>query len=189
MLNYESSKDETDKFCSVHNYKIFYQNFFITPHRKILEIGTSSCGFAKFLRDNNIGEHLVGADLRKNIVSGHIPSNETWCDLFDEFHEGDVSKPDFKYWIELNYKNAFDLIIEDCSHKVAQQEYLISNIAPISLSETGVWITEDINGMDNAQKVVNAVTDDLKPYAYLVDLKRGKDRYDDYVVVIDKRKL
>lgn len=188
MLDYESSRDETDKFCSYHNYRLLYQNFFLTPHRKILEIGTSSCGFAKFLKDNNIGEFLVGVDLRKDIVSGHVPSNKTWCELFDEFYVGDVSKPEFKEWAESNFRNDFDLIIEDCSHKLEQQKYLIS-LSQTLLSDKGVWITEDIHGYDNAKEVIKCVPDALQGLAYVWDGWDSKKRYDDFCVVIDRRRI
>ena len=99
MFNYESSIGETDKFRKPHNYQIIFPNFFLTKPKNILEIGTSSCGFAKFLKDNKIGEWIVGADITKGLVSHHIPSNLTWEHLFDDFFEGDAMSQEFRDWI------------------------------------------------------------------------------------------
>ncbi len=197
MINYSSSSDYTDKFCHQHNYKIFYQNFWQSKYDKVLEIGLGSCGFTKFLVDNNIGNFHIGADINdiksfENVEPAYqefVKSKETFCStLLNDVYHGDVEALEFKQWLENNYKNDIDLVIEDCSHAVKQQKYLIS-ISDMVLSSEGVWITEDIVGYHNAQEVIESVPVEHKPYAYLVDLKSGKRRFDDFVVVIDRRKL
>jgi len=193
MFNYESTFDHTDKFRSNapqypgHNYHLIYPYYLMTKPKRILEIGTASCGFAKFLKDNNIGEHIVGADTTKGIVSGHIPSNDTWEHLFDDFYVGDAMEQDFLDWIDSkNYK--FDLIIEDGSHKVEMQTDLIRKSAKL-LSDNGVYITEDITTPQNGAQILDAVPTKYKPYSYCVDLRHSRGRMDDLIVVIDLRKL
>jgi spermidine synthase len=191
MFNYISSFNETDKFRQAHNnghnYQLIYPNFFLSKPRTILEIGTSSCGFAKFLRDNNIGNLLVGADLERGIVSHHIPSKLTWENLFDDFFIGDAISSKFLDWItEKKYK--FDLVIEDASHKLEDQMYLISKCEYL-LSDSGVYITEDIASYDNAKTIIKSIPEKYKKYAYITDLTNSFDRPDDICVVIDCRQL
>lgn len=194
MINYESSIDETDKFRKNnrpdypgHNYQLLYHNFFISNPQKILEIGTSSCGFAKFLKDNNIGKYIVGADLRKDIVSGHIPSNLTWSHLFDDFYEGDAMSEDFLFWIK-NKEYKFDLVIDDASHKVDMQKYLISK-CDFFMSDDSVYITEDITSYENAVDILKSVPEQYRTYSYIFDARYSCGRYDDLCVIIDYRKL
>lgn len=147
--------------------------------------------------DNNIGNFYIGADIYdiksfddvQPIYKELVKSEDTFCtQLLNDVYHGDVEAPEFKKWLEENYKYDIDLVIEDCSHSLDQQKYLIS-LSDMVLSDNGVWITEDIVGYNNAQQVISSVPVSHKPYAYLVDLKLGKGRFDDFVVVIDKRKI
>lgn len=197
MINYISSIDETDKFirsikndCTIgHNYKPLYNSIFLSDYKldKILEIGTSSCGFAKFLKDNQIGNWLVGADLKRGIVSGHIPSKKIWPHLFDDFYEGDVSDPQFIEWIKnKNYK--FDLAIDDASHEPQLQKYLLNRCNEF-LSDQGVYVMEDIRSYDQAKENLRYVPAELRKVAYIVDLTFSTGRFDDICIVVDKRAL
>jgi|TARA_B100000073_G_scaffold84137_3_gene64784 spermidine synthase len=187
MFNYESSIGETDKFRKPHNYQIIFPNFFLTKPKNILEIGTSSCGFAKFLKDNKIGEWIVGADITKGLVSHHIPSNLTWEHLFDDFFEGDAMSQEFRDWIaKKEYK--FDLIFEDASHTLEMQKHMISTCDTL-LSENGVYITEDIASYMNAKSIIRSVPTALRQYAYIADLTDSIGDPYDMVVVVDKRRL
>lgn len=187
MFNYESSIGETDKFRKPHNYQIIFPNFFLTKPKNILEIGTSSCGFAKFLKDNNIGEWIVGADITKGLVSHHIPSNLTWEHLFDDFFEGDAMSQEFRDWVaKKEYK--FDLIFEDASHTLEMQKHMISTCDTL-LTENGVYITEDIGSYMNAKAIIRSVPTALRQYAYIADLTDSIGDPYDMVVVIDKRRL
>lgn len=193
IFNYKSSFDETDKFrsdhkwCPGHNYRLVYPYFLMTKPKRILEIGTASGGFAKFLRDNNIGEYIVGADTSKPFISNHIPSNETWENLFDDFYVGDATKEDFLDWIDSKgYK--FDLIIEDGDHTLEMQTNLMRKCHRL-LSDNGVYITEDIESSFVATRVLRSVPDIYKKYSYCLDLRYSNGRKDDLIVVVDLRKL
>ena len=188
-INYESSIDETDKFCPPHghNYRLLYHNIFLSEPNTILEIGTASCGFAKFLKDNNLGKHIVGADLKKGVVSYHIHSRLTWEDLFDDFYEGDATSNDFLEWIKgKNYK--FDLVIDDASHTVAMQINLLKK-CELFMSDSSVYLIEDISSYNNAKEIIKHVPTSLKPYAYIVDLSDAYNRWDDICIIIDTRKI
>jgi spermidine synthase len=190
MFDYKSSFEETDKFRqgnNGHNYQLIYPNLFLTKPETILEIGTASCGFAKFLKDNNIGKFIVGADLKKGIVSYHIPSKKTWEHLFDDFFIGDVTSQEFLSWIkDKNYR--FDLVIDDASHTIATQIHLIQ-ICKDLLSDNGVYIIEDISSYHNAKEIIKAIPKEYKQYAYIVDLTDSCARSDDICIIIDGRKL
>tara|TARA_B100001778_G_scaffold15636_2_gene11942 strand:+ start:1835 stop:2416 length:582 start_codon:yes stop_codon:yes gene_type:complete len=193
MFNYESSFDETDKFRSNdslypgHTYNLIYPYFLMTKPKKILEIGTSSGGFAKFLKDNNVGDHIVGVDTSKPFTSDHVPSDKTWEDLFDDFYMGDATKQDFLDWIESkDYK--FDLIIEDGDHEIEMQENLIRK-CPKLLSDSGVYIIEDIQCSWNVKRLMGCVPREYRPYSYYIDFRYINHTYDDLILVIDLRKL
>lgn len=190
MYDYLSSFDETDKFRrekNGHNYQLIYPNFFLTLPSSILEIGTASCGFAKFLKDNNLAKFIVGADLQKGIKSDHIPSKLTWDSLFDDFFTGDATSQQFLDWV-VSKQYKFDLVIEDSSHTIEDQVNLISK-CEYFLSDSGVYITEDIISYDYAKKIIEAVPVKYKQYAYIVDLTKSCDRNDDICVIIDYRRL
>lgn len=192
-FNYLSSLEETDKFRGSvlldgkvgHNYKSLYNSVFITKPEAILEIGTASCGFAKFLRDNNIGKFLVGADLIKGIVSHHIPSKLLWCDLFDDFYEGDVSSNLFLEWLR-NKQYLFDLIIDDASHQPALQKHLVSKCTQF-LSSRGIYIIEDIISHEVAVDVFASIPTHLKPKASIYNASLSINRSDDICIIIDLR--
>lgn len=189
MLDYYSSIKETDKFRKPHNYQMIYPNLLWTKPKKILEIGTASCGFAKFLKDNNIGEWLVGVDIKKGIISNHIPSKKTWEHLFDDFFEGNAMSPEFIDWIEKKkYWQTFDLVIDDASHQLDLQIYLIQ-MADRLLSDNGVYITEDIGSYQQAKSIIQNVPKSLKDKAYIVDLTDSVNDPFDRCVIIDNRKL
>ena len=140
-----------------------------------------------FLKDNNIGEWIVGADLKKDIVSGHIPSNLTWGHMFDDFFEGDATSQKFLDWLEKkDYR--FNLVIDDASHTLAMQKYLIS-MANVFLEDNGVYVTEDIASYGNAKEIIKSVPEELKKYAYIADLTDAYQLHDDMCVVIDKGRL
>ena len=193
MFDYLSSINETDKFRgglykearAGHNYQLIYENILSADLDKILEIGTSSCGFGKFLRDNQIGKYLVGADLKKCFVSNHIPSNQIWLDVFDDFYEGNVAQPQFIEWIN-NHNYKFDLVIDDASHEVSLQQHLISNCESF-LSERGIFVTEDIVSFSVARQLFDHIPNRLKPLSYIVDLSLSVGRSDDICIIIDKR--
>jgi hypothetical protein len=195
MIDYSSSIDDTDKFRggilidgkAGHNYKNMYQQIFLTKPQTILEIGTASCGFAKFLKSNNIGTCLVGADKEKGIVSHHIPSRLTWCDLFDDFYVGDVSRPEFIDWIR-NKNYTFDLIIDDASHDAELQKHLVSTVTEF-LSPNGVYVVEDIGSYDTAVMLFSCLPNHLKINAIIYDSRLSINRLDDLCLVIDLRNL
>jgi len=196
MINYISSINETDKFIGSisknpklgHNYKPIYSLIFNNnPLDKILEIGTASCGFAKFLKDNGIGSFLVGADIKRGIVSYHIQSRLTWEHLFDDFFEGDVASEIFRQWVS-DKKYKFDLIIDDASHEPQLQKYLLQ-ICDDLLTNTGIYIVEDIRSYQQAVDNFNSIPKHLKIVSYIVDLSLSNGRSDDICIVIDKRNL
>lgn len=189
MFNYKSSFDVTDKFRKPHNYQLIYPNLLFTKPKNIFEIGTAACGFAKFLRDNNVGEFLVGADTKKGIIGGHISVNKEYCDLFDDFFEGNALSQEFIDWIyKKNYMNKFDLVVDDASHTQDMQIHLIK-MADKLLSDNGVYVTEDIASYAQAKAVIKHVPKSLKESAYIVDLTDSVGDPFDMCIIIDNRKL
>jgi hypothetical protein len=192
-FDYLSSLEDTDKFRGSilldakagHNYKNLYNSVFITKPETILEIGTASCGFAKFLRDNKIGKFLVGADLTKGIISHHIPSKLVWCDLFDDFYEGDVSLDIFLDWLR-NKQYSFDLIIDDASHQSSLQKRLVSTCTQF-LSPRGVYIIEDIISHEVAVDVFSSIPTHLRSKASIYNTSLSINRSDDICIIIDLR--
>lgn len=88
---------------------------------------------------------------------------------------------------------SFDLIVDDGSHELEDQRTFVARYAPL-LAPGGVMVVEDIlpgyggDAVDVAGEIVAAVPEELRSFAYIVDLRWSGSRWqDDVLVVVDTR--
>jgi len=194
MIDFSLSINNTDKFIggvqnsskNGHNYQLIYKNFIDKNISSVLEIGTANGGFAKFLKDNLIfPELLVGADIDPVSEHNHVSDHTNYNNLYNNFYIGDAFTEQFLNWIDnKNYK--FDLVIEDGDHQFQTQQFMLSNVSRL-LKSNGVYICEDIMNYSIAKRLIDAVPDNYKKYAYIWDGTNSVGRSDDICIIIDMR--
>lgn len=192
QINYESTLKNTDKFRGSiigdgnygHNYKLLYKNF-IKDNIKILEIGTLTGGFSKFMKDNNIvSSLLVGADLHfLNVPQNSLEDKTNYNNLYDDFFTGNAYSQQFLEWNK-NKNYSYDLIIEDGDHHLESQKFIIKNLETL-LSDGGIFICEDIENYSNANILMDFVPQKFKKYSYIWDGSKSIGRSDDICLIID----
>lgn len=189
-MNYAYANQNTDKFSGTitsvgHNYQLLYKNFLNNSVNTLLEIGTANGGFAKFLRDNECAYYLVGADIAPNDKHGHVPDSTNYNMLYNDFYVGDAFTNNFIHWlIHKNYK--FDFVVEDGDHDPKTQAFMIQQCYNF-LSNTGVYVCEDIQGYSIAVDLLKYVPPQYRKYSYIYDGSRSGGKPDDICVVIDLR--
>ena len=77
----------------------------------------------------------------------------------------------------------FDLIVDDGPHTIESQVYCASQY-PSLLKTGGLLIIEDIDGMPNAQRIMNSLPSSVN--GRIVDLRSQKGRFDDIMVIAQK---
>lgn len=192
-MNFSLCNTNTDKFSGGltekntdgHNYQLLYKNFVNSNAKTILEVGTGNGGFAKFIRENNLICHLVGADIAPNKQHRHVSDTSNYNYLYDSFYHGDCFSTFFLNWLtEKNYK--FNLIIEDAEHTFEQQRFMLEHGTKF-LEKNGVYISEDIQSYHIAKELMKYVPKELKKFSYIWEGSDSIGRYDDICIVIDTR--
>lgn len=79
----------------------------------------------------------------------------------------------------------FDFLLDDGPHTIESQEKFIELYSPL-LSDNGILIIEDIQNVDNFEKLKNKTPQHLQQYIKTYDLRKNKGRYDDLLFTIDK---
>lgn len=87
-----------------------------------------------------------------------------------------------------NQQIQFDFILDDGPHSIESQLYVVKEYIHL-LTEKGILIIEDIQSYDSAQRLVNALPENLRRAAYIIDRRSVKNRYDDVVFIFDKHYL
>ena len=86
------------------------------------------------------------------------------------------------------YKNVkFDFLLDDGPHTIESMKQFIKLYTNI-MTEDGILIIEDVNNMDWIQELTNVVPEHLQKYIEVYDLRYVKQRYDDIVFIINKKK-
>lgn len=75
--------------------------------------------------------------------------------------------------------------MDDGPHTLESMKIFI-NLYSQLLTDNGILILEDVQSWDWIEILKNEVSDDLKQFIKVYDLRSIKNRYDDIVFVIDK---
>ena len=148
-IDWSFRSDVTDKFRIVdgHTYREVYEDV-LTDTSCILELGTAHGGFVSFCKEQ-LGDQIfyVGAD---------IQSLGGYNNLADRLYHGDVYSEQFLQWVRDNkYSNIFDLVIDDGPHSLQSQLWTMNHVEDF-LSDDGVFICEDVMGLENAETIKSA---------------------------------
>ena len=180
----------TDKFrndpsCG-HSFDEVYEPY-LKNSKRILEVGTQQGGFIKFCKDQLDDIFYVGADLYVHPKAGA----NSWVNLdsfnhmADKFYVGNAFHEDFINWVDSEgLTNSFDLVIDDGPHTVESQVWLIQR-ADVLLDENGVFICEDVAGIDYANQIKAASP--FPDQTRIWDNSEKTGRWDDICVIIDRR--
>jgi spermidine synthase len=171
---------ETDK-GSIHSYIDVYEEI-LKPYceraKNVLEIGVfkgnSLRMWTKYFSgtvygvDCDIKPHGGMADLTDMVNS------EQWnIKIFD------ATNPEL---VKENFGDIkFDVIIEDAGHHIEQQVELY-NIYKEYLSESGIYIIEDVQDIDATKNIFENLDNSKK--ISIFDLRNKKGRYDDVLIII-----
>lgn len=79
------------------------------------------------------------------------------------------------------------MIIDDGPHSLESMLFFAKNYSQL-LTDNGILIIEDVQSAQWIQRIINEFPTDLKNYVYVVDLRKNKNRYDDILIILDKRK-
>ena len=79
----------------------------------------------------------------------------------------------------------YDIILEDASHNIHHQLKSIELYLPL-LKDDGIMVIEDIQDINYLETIYNIINTETH-YAYTIDLRYNKRRWDDILVIIENR--
>ncbi len=83
----------------------------------------------------------------------------------------------------------YDIIIDDGSHLAKDMVFVIENYLPL-LKNDGILVIEDIKFNkylhEHFKAVYRSISNEMKPYFYIVDRRLVKNRHDDMMLIINK---
>lgn len=178
---YNSKKFKTDK-NTVHSYiDNVYSKLFQdiqTSAKNILEIGIDHGGSILLWKEYFVNATICGIDI------------ENKKNIFEEKERLKILKNNAydKKFINSIPEKYFDLIIDDGPHTLDSMIDFLNGYQN-KLNENGIIIIEDIQEISWIEILKNNVYPNLIECVDVYDLRSIKDRYDDILLIIDKRKL
>ena len=184
--------EETDKNTS-HSYLDLYEKLLSSKKntaKKVLEIGIGDFkekngGSIKMWYKYFINAEIYAVDILgpervldelKNNDRIHIFTNSNGYD--EEFFE--------KTFLNNNIK--FDMMLDDGIHSLESMKQFIKLYSQL-MTDDGILMIEDVQTIDWIAELQSVVPEHLKKYIEIYDLRANKNRWDDIVFVINKRKI
>lgn len=174
----------TDK-ATFHSYDVFYCDVlkdYMDKEITLMEIGVQYGGSALLWNDLFPKSKMVFLD-NENIVHHKI-----WS-LMDksryEFIVKDAFCNETIQTLKKQYKDGFDVIIEDGPHTLETQKFAIKYYSEL-LKLGGILIIEDIQKYEYCEIIINEINKANFNSVEIVDLRKNKGRYDDLLIVVKK---
>jgi len=176
----------TDK-NTVHSYLDLYQDLLYSKKytaKNVLEVGICNGGSIKLWSDFFTNATVHGLDiLHINQINPCIKNKKnivlyTSCDAYNV---------DFFTQVFLNKNIKFDFLLDDGPHTLESMIKFIQLYSQV-MEEDGILIIEDVQDWEWINVLYSYVSDELKPFIKIYDLRPTKNRYDDIVFTIDRRK-
>lgn len=178
---------KTDKNTD-HSYLPLYQTLLINKKesaKNILEIGICNGGSIKLWNDFFQNATIYAIDIMNiDDVWDEIKNN----DKIILYTSNDAYDINFFMTNFFKYNIKYDVIIDDGPHTLESMKTFI-NLYTHVMTDDGILIIEDVQSLEWIDILKNEVSDYLKPYIHIYDLRSIKNRYDDIVFTIDKSKL
>ena len=181
----------TDK-NTIHSYLHLYEKKFHDKKYKaknVLEIGigpykNSNGGSIKLWHDYFVNANVYALDiLHTDDVWDGIKCN----DRIKLITSTDAYNEEF-FNNHFLYKNMkFDVLLDDGPHTIESMKQFITLYTKV-MAEDGILVIEDVQHMNWIQELAKAVPEYLQKYIEVYDLRHVKQRYDDIVFIIHKKK-
>lgn len=172
----------TDK-NTIHSYLELYEVLLCRRKymaKNILEIGIYQGGSIKLWDEYFPNAKVYGVDImEESEVWEEIKNKDKIC-LFTSTNAYDPG-----FWLMMK-KIKFDMILDDGPHTLESMQTFIRLYSQL-LSQRGILILEDIQHWSWINVLRKCVPANLKRFVKVYDLRKNKGRYDDIVLVIDKK--
>ena len=187
----------TDK-NTTHSYLDLYEKLLFTKKytaKNILEIGIghgkndgiciTNGGSIKLWHDYFLNAKIYALDIvhMDNVWDG-IKNN----DRINLITSVDAYNTDFFTKTFLNTNIKFDMLLDDGPHTLESMIQFIKLYINV-MSEDGILIIEDVQSIDWIQALTEVVPEHLQKFIKSYDLRHIKNRYDDIVFVINKKRI
>ena len=174
----------TDK-NTTHSYLPLYQKLLVSKKetaRNVLEVGIFLGGSINLWSEFFTNATVYGLDI--------INSDEVWEGIKNNekiiLHTStDAYNNDFFTNNFLHKNIKFDFMLDDGPHTLESMKQFINLYSQI-MTDDGILIIEDVQDWDWIDVLKNEVSEHLKPFIKIYDLRPNKNRYDDIVFTIDK---
>lgn len=176
----------TDK-NTLHSYLDVYDPLFLRlkdTAKNVLEVGVSDGGSLKLWFDYFTRANVWAVD--------SCPVNPVWADILckERVHilTGLHAYCERTVGILRDMQVKYDMILDDATHTPDDQVYFVKNYLPF-LTDTGVFVVEDVPTMEAAYMVLNAFPERVRPFVEILDRRALKNRSDDILVILDMARV
>lgn len=176
----EILSDKLTNKNTIHSYGDVYTELFETKRetaKTVLEIGVWFGGSILAWYEYFKNAKIYGMDIMYNQHVSNLPNdriNIILQDAYDSHVYNAMSK--LKY----------DLIIDDGPHTLESMKFTASKYSNL-LTDDGILVIEDVQDEKWIPEIKESFPEDLRDMVSVYDLRSVKDRYDDILVVLDKR--
>lgn len=174
----------TDK-NTTHSYLPLYDQLLSLRRetaKNVLEIGVQDGGSIKMWHDYFPQAQVYGVDI--------MEKSKIWSDLRQDritlYTQSDAYAQHFIENILGNKR--YDVIVDDGPHTLASMLVVMTEYSRL-LADDGILIIEDVQDLSWVDVLMTFVPSHLKPVTTYYDLRGNKGRYDDILVIVDKRGL
>ena len=177
----------TDK-NTIHSYLNLYQSLLSSKKytaKNVLEVGILNGGSVKLWSDFFTNATVYGLDIINIDFVNPCIKNKDNIILYTSIDAYDINY--FEAFIQSkNIK--FDFLLDDGPHTLTSMIKFIELYSQV-MADDGILIIEDVKEWEWIETLKAAVSDELKPFVKVYDLRPNKNTYDDIVFTIDKRNI
>jgi len=176
-----SANKSTDKNRE-HSYLPLYDKLLVDKRetaKAVLEIGIYAGGSILLWEEYFQNAIIIAMDI---FLQGHI--KEDFAGKRINTIVGDAYTTDA---VAQFTGRKFDVIVDDGPHTIHSMLFAVEHYSGL-LADDGIMIIEDVQDITWLERLHAAVPAELREYVTSYDLRANKNRWDDIVFVIDKRR-
>lgn len=188
---YEKNNHTSDKWGidgNTHSYLTVYDEVFNrlkNNNNKILEIGVYKGDSLNLWAEYFTNSEIYGVDCHTNQIDVSLHDNVNIIEIQDAYSIECIEM--------LNSIGKFNIIIDDGSHKVEHQKYVIENYCSLLtnngiliIEDTVCWVEDATAKIDNVNMLMGCFPKDLEEYIYFDDRRHIKNNNHDFLIICDK---